>query len=801
MIVSAGKRFAAIIAVVLLISAVPLWADGQGVAKTLSGRLEGFLGAFGDPRLLTDPLPTGNQQAKSDYEIIYGNGTATEYLLAHTKLVPNSDYAVVGGISQIRDVDYHIDYERGMIMFNRPIRTSEYFVVGYSYTKGGTGERKLLNIPGLALTGNGKLSVDLTYGSRAVQRVGNSVTPNIATYGLNTTAKIGSNSTIKSMFYTSNPQRPDTSGLGVLSLLPTTPIAPAVKSDRIIVQNADLAFGKFKLQLGYQDVGPNFSGFLELRDSDAAPDAMLRRFEYEKGMKRTNIAMQFAPGGTANPALPVSDFFWNTIQDTSGEFRAKGFNFNTKNLGLFAETRGSDPTFAKLAYLAYGTEWSDTALQIRRQFDPNAAAGNVAYMDIYQTIYAPGIERSRYGLKFGSGPSTGWLQAVNISDHYGEIERYGFKVAGEKYSLSGFKQSVDKTFTKLPYLIDVEKEQFGIYPGTERLDIGGSYKLKNGLDAIAAMESFSDQYGSVATQSFGVKGKTWDVKANFKDVTRIDTVVPPVPQLIPTGSLAYEEGNTITLEAGMERGLFKSFAGLTNGKLKARVSTEQSSGRNKSATFEAGILRGTMGIDYADLQSSYGTQVESKGLRFISDRTANKWLYYDALYKIRRDGVAGPVIVRAYNATAKINDRTNLSYNYSTNTEYYDAKIVSPVALETLQLTSSLKNGYSLMGYFKRYEYLSYRYGVNSYSLALSGKLKSGASVAAGLGQNVALSTLGDVDGKTLWLRYDHQVSQENYLKFSVLATRWDGVNPITQSENDLEFRIDFASRFDLLSR
>ena len=80
-------------------------------------------------------------------------------------------------------------------------------------------------------------------------------------------------------------------------------------------------------------------------------------------------------GVTRAPAgKPAGSVFWNTIEDTSGQFGAKGLDLTTGKLGVFAESRGSDPSFAKFAYLAYGTEWSDTALQIKRQFDPKATA-------------------------------------------------------------------------------------------------------------------------------------------------------------------------------------------------------------------------------------------------------------------------------------------------------------------------------------------------------------------------------------------------------------------------------------------
>ena len=759
---------------------------------------------------LSSPFPNVNQAVsatgqKSDYEIFYGNGTAMEYVLAHSALTPDSDYVCVGGIALVRNLDYRIDYQRGAVVCFRPILPTESIVVGYSYAKGNTQDRTVLSVSNVALTGSGKSTMDFTYAHRnATVDKTTSLTvsspTDLAVYGINTNTKLGAQSSITGMFYVANPEHADTP-FGIPATGGTPAVAADARGDHLLVQTADLLFGKVRVQFGYQDVGQNFNGFLELRDSDAAPDATLRRLEYEKGLKRTNFLVQLSPKPGAAPGS--NQVFWNTVQDMSGDFWAHGMDFGGKSFGVFAEQRGSDPTFSKMAYLAYSTESADTALQIRRQFDPNATAAQVGFLDGYQTLSGSGLERNRYGLRFGSGPTPSWVQSVRIRDNSGSISRYGFRFGGKNFNLSGYSQTVDRSFTKLAYLAESEKLQFGGLPGTYRMELGGDYKLKNGLQAILSMSEFSDDYASVTTQSVGVKSKGFDIKVNVNDVKLAfgpQTEDMGLAMLSPLRTAGLRAGQSVTLEGGMEKGLYKKLRVLTSGKLKLRLSTEQQAGQDKMASFETGIAGGTMTVEYGDVATLYQARTEFRGIKFVSNRDPKKWFHFDVAYKNRQDGSAAPFLVRTYNLDARINKRTNMTYNFYTYPEAYDGRMVSPVGGQTLQLTSSLKSGYNLVAYYRTYGYMTYPWGMSALDVGVTGKLGPKTAFGAGLGHNVSTASTGTVGGKNVWLNFDHQVSSENYFKLSSLLTLWDGPVPDLNIHDGLEFRLDYNMKTNFLS-
>jgi len=64
----------------------------------------------------TAPLSTGTDQAV-DEVVGIANGTATNFYLDYPPVTAESETVYVGGVLQIRDVDYTVDYENGLIQF------------------------------------------------------------------------------------------------------------------------------------------------------------------------------------------------------------------------------------------------------------------------------------------------------------------------------------------------------------------------------------------------------------------------------------------------------------------------------------------------------------------------------------------------------------------------------------------------------------------------------------------------------------------------------------------------------------
>ncbi|MDO8588102.1 MAG: hypothetical protein Q7T82_13835 [Armatimonadota bacterium] len=518
------KMVPILIGMVLLTSASPLRADGP---LGQSGQADGLFGALGS-LYVADAQPSENVPSKPEFETLQGSGTPAGYVLSHGNVIARSESVTVGGMKQTRGVDYYMDYRGGSLMFSRPIKETEAVRVSYRYAAGDTGERTVLSVPGLALANTRNLSLDFTYAYRAAGASGQ--TPDIATYGFNSTVKLGLASSLNSMIYISNPQK---SAMRFSDLSPLSRLTAGAQqgtADQLMSQNADIGLGGAKLRIGYQDVGLNFNGFSALRDSRAASEDVLKQLEKEKGLKRMSLGLQFGSGSGLAAVSSPNGLFWNTIQDKTGEFYSRGFNFDSKSFGFFADMRGSDKGFARLKDLT-DAEKTAMSLSIRRQFNPDATAQQVTDKDKEQLLKQAGLDRGSYGLRFGSGPTASWMQMLRISGQGGGIERDSFRFAGKNFNLSGFKQSIDDSFTRLADMTEVEKQQFGNERGMDRLNLAGDVKLGGGMQATMAFSKVSDDNGGLTRQSLGFKGKTFDVKANFLNIdqgfTRIADLVDP----------------------------------------------------------------------------------------------------------------------------------------------------------------------------------------------------------------------------------------------------------------------------------
>lgn len=521
---SKWKLVPIIIGMVLLTSAAPLWAVNS--ARSLSGQFEGVFGLVRGA--YASDVQAGGKPTKPEYETLQGNGTPVGHVLSHGGIVEGSESVTVNGVKQYRDVDYKIDYAGGSLAFARIVALTESISVSYRYVSGDTGARSVLSVPGMSILNNGNLHLNLTYAYHTSGNKGDQ-TPDTATYGLAGYTKLGSSS-LKSMVYFSSPMR-QAMRFSQFNSTSKSPIAaPRAKSDHLMSQNADIGLGKARLQIGYQDIGLNFNGFAALRDGNSADAATLAQLEKEKGLKRMSLGLQFGANTSGSAANTSTGLYWNSVRDKTGEFYSRGFNYSGKSFGFFADMRGSDGGFTRAKDLS-DAEKTAMALQILRQFNPSATAAQITAADKLQLLKQVGLERGNYGLRLGPEGSNNWLQMTDIGDKSGGVQRTSFKLAGKSFNLYGLKQSIDASFTRLSDLTVAEKLQFGNERGMDRFNIGGDLKFSNGMLATMAFSKVDDQNGGLSKQSFGLKGKTFDVKANFLNIDPTFTRVADLADL------------------------------------------------------------------------------------------------------------------------------------------------------------------------------------------------------------------------------------------------------------------------------
>ncbi|MDH7602342.1 MAG: hypothetical protein QHI38_09365 [Armatimonadota bacterium] len=284
-------------------------------------------------------------------DVIRGNGTRAGYILAHGNVVPGSEWVYVGVKRAVRNVDYTIDYASGSLFFAEPVRQCDSVKVDYRYVESANGERTVSGLGGLPFNIGTGLQTNLTYSYRAADSPA-AGTPDILTYGLNSTLHIGASSTISGLAYVSAPQFAERKSLrGSQTGAQPQQGNAAVNKDHIIVQDADFSLGKtVRLKLGFQDVGEGFAGFKALREAHAVKDDILSILQKEKGIQRSSAALQvpfagagglsFSMGRISDKADSISSFVWGL--DT-GAFK---LNMLTREVGAqfsrFNDLRESD---------------------------------------------------------------------------------------------------------------------------------------------------------------------------------------------------------------------------------------------------------------------------------------------------------------------------------------------------------------------------------------------------------------------------------------------------------------------------
>src|SRR5207245_779395 len=117
----------------------------------------------------------------------------------------------------------------------------------------------------------------------------------------------------------------------------------------------------------------------------------------------------------------------------------------------------ADQKFSRLANLT-AAEKTAIALDIRRQFNPDAKAAEVTAKDLEQIPLNAGLNRRTMSLgsALGKNGSIGFSQ-FGISDGKGDINREAFNLSTKRFSFNMLDQTIGESFGKLAGLSDFEK--------------------------------------------------------------------------------------------------------------------------------------------------------------------------------------------------------------------------------------------------------------------------------------------------------------------------------------------------------
>lgn len=260
------------------------------------------------------------------------------------------------------------------------------------------------------------------------------------------------------------------------------------------------------LALNYRDldIARDFTGFKNLREAAAG------QWAREKGLRRTDMSLALAPGKGNSLGFGQS-----TLRDASGALTRQSIALGGKSFGFTYSRRSTDGSFARINDLA-DAEKNELALEIRRQFNPNAAVGEVTQKDRQQLAGETGIDRTRMGFNAALGKNGALaIGQFGVSDGAGSIRRNTLALTGQAFKLSYLDQSIDSSFSRLGNLSEFERSQYGNELGVRRTALDLSMALNKTSSLAYSQSAVRDDAGSMTTQSVSYAGKGVNARLNL----------------------------------------------------------------------------------------------------------------------------------------------------------------------------------------------------------------------------------------------------------------------------------------------
>lgn len=473
--------------------------------------------------------PAPEKKLGNGFDNLRGNGTPAGYVLSHGGVVPGSISVNLDGRNLVRNRDYFLDPVSGSLSFGEPISRMQTIHVTYRYGESKAAARSLVGLPLLQGFFGGTSTASFLHAYRGGDAKGG--TPyDTLTFGMKMDFDLGSTG-LESMYYVSDPRENSTAR----SLLDSgaKARASAPESDHLMAQKLKAEVGNARIEVGYQDVGKNFTGFATLREQAALDKDVVAQLEKEKGVKRLTTALELQPSSALPKGSPWNRLGWMRVYDSSGSMESLELTYTAPTFGLTGFVRTVDPAFKKMGSLSKD-ELSHLALSTIKQFDPNATLGQVTDADRQAAAREAGLSRNMLNLYMTLGKGfTGTFSMLSLQDGQGAVDRSVFSLAAPKWQAWMAYQTIDPSFSKLGILAPREIASFGNQTAMNQTTGGLSAKF-SGLSLTGDYSNIIAETGGVTKASLGLAGKYLNFKGAYQSIsptfTRISDLADPLKQ-------------------------------------------------------------------------------------------------------------------------------------------------------------------------------------------------------------------------------------------------------------------------------
>ncbi|MBS1706488.1 MAG: hypothetical protein JST40_11480 [Armatimonadetes bacterium] len=433
------------------------------------------------PASPADP-PAAPLTGQSEMESIRIKSVTPNIPLRHDKVVDKSEEVFLDGVPLVRDRDYLIDYDRGMIFLSRQTREGQIVRISYRHDPNQKASGKsfagLGMMSGLGLHfagGNQRLVFGLGMAERRAD--GTVATSNM--YGMNNSFSFAGGS-LKGLYLVADEIK--SSSTSVLDGSKTNENTETGKSQAII-QNFEKNMMGGKVSFDLRDVSSKFNGFQAFREAGYAED-QIQAIAKEKGMRRTGFGLQ--------------------------QLGSKSFNFSSgysaiKDKGSSIEWR----TLGLTAGLLTGT-WDST--RVSRTF---SRFGDLANGDRDQLRREAGISRENVALNLNGKGLKGSYQTNKVEEDQGSgLFKRSAEMSTGPIKVGFSDQKVEESFTRFDATRLGDAGQLARERGQRRQNYMFGYNPAQGIKVnFNSSWLMPDQQDSSRYQAtdFSAEGKNWSL--------------------------------------------------------------------------------------------------------------------------------------------------------------------------------------------------------------------------------------------------------------------------------------------------
>ncbi len=488
--------------------------------------------SVGNGGLKAAQLPANLNGAKNTVpcaEILHGNGTGIGYVLSHGGVIP-STLSVSVGVQMLQpNIDYTLDPASGVLVFKKPVPTTEGISVYYRYVPGSDASRFNSSSPtALTLNFGGGSALQLSYGlsSSPQGQVSN-------TYGMGLTSKLVKGTNMSGMYYFSSPASSNSNLMMATPQNPATPTraapSPNNVNDHLIVQNLSSTMGSLNFHASYQDVGLHFNGFQALRQQNGGSAQVMSEInalEQSKGIKKLGFGGGIAFSKNSNLSTDFQNY-----KDGTGNVSMQNYALKSGGLTLNMSQRSISQNFHNFKGLSDITpsdraQWSHEGGLRKNDLSAGWKLGKTSSLNFAaNTISDTTGKLQSNSLNFDSKNLNVYWMNQNTGAQFGRVNDLSDAVKGQLALM--IQQQFNPNAT-LANVTPVDKAQLAQDAGLNRSIMGFRSVLGKGSALGYQSYSIGNGQGSIQHQSLNFNTSRlqfgYNQQSIGKDFTKLSTM-------------------------------------------------------------------------------------------------------------------------------------------------------------------------------------------------------------------------------------------------------------------------------------